>query len=527
MNIFGITSIIIFFSSIGFGLSLYSSNRESRVNKAWFIASIFIALWGLALSGVTSASTENTALAWQYLLDIVAIFIPVSYFAFASEIVRVKNHYWRHASYVLALCLALFSVTPHFKLGVQLKYDFYWILPGDLYIIFPIFFVTYTVISLYLFIRSYVKTSDALFKAQIRNALLAGVFGFGGGITNFLPQTFDVYPFGNYFVLLYVFFMTYGVLKYKLLSKKIISAQLFAGAMVLVFLFNLLQPTDYLDWIIRFMLFALVLFFSILLVRGVYREVEAREKIEQLAKELETANERLKELDQMKSEFLSIATHQMRAPITAIKGYASLILEDSFGKVEGDLRNSVDVIYQSAQGMSIMVDDFLNISRIEQGRMKYDFVVSDAAKLASQVVTELRPAIEKKGLELTIEFDPAKKYDTNMDIGKMKQAIINIIDNAMKYTPKGWIHVSVTKSDADKLILIEVKDSGVGISAENIPKLFSKFSRAKNGISTNVSGTGLGLYVVKQMVESQSGRVWVTSEGEGKGSTFHIELKAE
>ncbi|MEK7644850.1 MAG: ATP-binding protein [Patescibacteria group bacterium] len=525
MNLFGITSLMIFFSSIGLALSLYSGNTKSRVNQAWLIASIAIALWGLSLYGVTSSLTENVAFRWQYLLDVSAIFIPVLYFNFISILTGEKNRRMRQISWGLATCLAIFSFSPLFKTGVISRYGTFWINPGQYYDVFPIFFSMYTVLALFVLIRSYRRSNDHLFRAQIRNTLIAGMIGFGGGITNFFPQLFNVYPFGNYFVLLYTLFMSYGVLKYKLMSAKIISAQLFSGALVLVFLFNLLQPSGLSDWIIKFLLFGLVLSFSILLVKDMYKEVATRERIESLAKDLAKANDRLKELDGLKSEFLSIASHQIRAPITAIKGYASLIMEENFGKVSPELRSAVEVIFESSKSMAIMVDDFLNISRIEQGRMKYDLTVTDLSALATQVVDELKPTVEKKGLTISLTFDKKANYDARIDAGKIKQAVTNLVDNAVKYTPKGSISVNLARSGGK--IDLAVKDTGMGISAENIPKLFQKFSRSKDAITTNVGGTGLGLYVVKQMVEGhEGGKVCVESPGEHKGSTFHIEVEA-
>jgi signal transduction histidine kinase len=263
--------------------------------------------------------------------------------------------------------------------------------------------------------------------------------------------------------------------------------------------------------------------------------VTQREKIEALAKDLETANKslgkantdlasannKLKELDVMKSEFLSFASHQIRAPLTAIKGYASLLLEGDFGEMAEPVTGAVHTIFQSCQNLVVIVNEFLDISRIEQGRMKYDMVDFDVKKLTEDTLHELRPNIDKAHLESSFKGDD-KDYNWHGDLGKVKQVIGNIIDNSIKYTPTGSISVKVSRDD--KNILITVSDTGIGISAEDIPKLFEKFSRAKDANKTNVIGTGLGLFVAKQMIEAHKGRVWVESPGQGKGSSFYIEL---
>ncbi len=529
MNLFGITSLMIFCSSIAFGLLVYSNNRKSRSSKAWFLASGSIGAWGLCLWGVTSAETAKTALYWQYGLDVFAIMIPVLYYRFVALFLNKYHRRFFILSFVLALVIATISFSSLFKTGVEILYGVYWITPGKLYNIFPVYFFVYTVISLVTMAQAYMTEGiSPLLKSQIRNTFLAGLIGFGGGLTNFFPQLFNVYPFGNYFVLLYLFIMTYGVLRYQLLGAKVLSAQIFSGAIVLVFFFNVLIPSEsFIDLVIKILLLGLVSFFSIFLVKSVFREVETRQKIQKLADDLEVANEKLKELDKLKSEFLSIASHQIRAPITAIKGYASLILEGDFGPISKEVHDAVDVIANSSNNMAVTVDDFLNISRIEQGRMKYDFVDIDLLKLVTDVYNEQKPNVEKKGLTFTLNAVNALSFMAHVDAGKIKQVLTNLIDNSIKYTPKGSIVVSLERLNPQKKFIIRIKDTGIGVPKDMIDKLFQKFSRAKGGISENVTGTGLGLYVVKQMVEAHGGRVWVESEGEGKGSSFNVELNAK
>lgn len=526
MNLFSITSLIIFASSIGFGLSVYASDRSSETNKRWFLFSGLFSLWSLGLYGVTSASNASSALLWQYLLDVSAIFLPVVYFGFASELVKVKNYGLRRVSYGLAFLLAIFSFTPYFKLGMVPRYSFYWIEPGSLYIVFPAFFIIYTIACLVLYIRAYVKSTDKIFKAQIRNIFLASLIGFGGGITNFLPQIINTYPFGNYFVLLYLFFMSYGVLKYKLLTARMISAQLFAGATVLVFLFNFLQATDIADALVKLVLLVLGILFSILLVRGVYKEVSQREKIEKLATDLEKANVRLTELDRQKSEFVSFATHQLRAPLTAMKGYASMILEGDMGKLPKAANDGVSRIFDSANTLTSIVDDYLNITRIELGSMKYIFDTMDLKALVEDTMAELKPNMEKSGLSFSFKDEsPGTDYRITADRDKLKQVIANLIDNSMKYTPKGSVAISLCYDRVKHKFILMLKDTGIGIDPEVLPHLFQKWSRASNANKTNIKGTGLGLYVAKEMIEAHHGTIRAESEGEGKGSSFIVELE--
>jgi signal transduction histidine kinase len=317
--------------------------------------------------------------------------------------------------------------------------------------------------------------------------------------------------------------MVYGVLKYKLLSGKVISTQIFSSAIILLFLFNILRSTEVSEWLVNLLMFALVLFFSGLTIRSVNQEVEARRQIEVLAKDLENANVHLQELDQQKSEFVSLASHQLRGPLTAIKGYASMLLDNDFGEVKDGVRDAVDKIYKSTQDLVVVVGDYLDVSRIEQGRMQYDFTDFDMRDLVATIITELRPNIERAKLTMEFDFDTTGDFPVHADQGKIKQVISNIIDNAIKYCPKGGIHIWLSHK-ADKKALVTISDTGVGIHPDVLPRLFEKFTRAPDASKTNIMGTGLGLYVARKMIEAHHGKIWAESDGVGKGSSFFIEL---
>ena len=528
MSLFSITSLLLFFACLGFAVFIYLSDKKSEINKSWLTFSIFFSLWGLSLFGVTSSTDYNRAYIWQALLDASAIFIPFFYYIFVSKLISYKNVFLEKIVFIFSVCLAFLSLTNLYKIGLTQISGFYWINPGKFYFVFPSFFILMVFISLFLILRTYIKTSDANLKKQIIIFIVASAIGFGGGITNFFPQLFNVYPFGNYFVLLYVFSMGYGVSKYKLLSPKVITAQLSSGALVLILLFNLLQPSNSLqDLAFKIITFILSIIFSIYIIRSVSREVSQREHIEKLAEDLGKANERLKELDKQKTEFVSIASHQLRSPLTAIKGYSSMLLEGSFGPVPKKAKEAIDVIFQSSQKMISVIEDFLNITRIELGRMKYEMSDIDVGTLARQVTEEQRPQVVRNGLKLEFE-DDGHDHNVYADMGKLNQVFNNIIDNAGKYTKEGWIRVRVEnliKPEEEEVVRFVVKDSGVGIPPETLPKLFEKFVRAYDAGKVNLIGTGLGLYVAKQIVEGLGGKIWAESEGKGKGSTFIVELK--
>ncbi len=260
------------------------------------------------------------------------------------------------------------------------------------------------------------------------------------------------------------------------------------------------------------------------LVRSVKREVKQREELEVLTEQLANANERLKVLDKMKSEFVSIASHQLRSPLTSIRGYASMLAEGSYGKLPEKAIEALGNIVDSSKFMALSIEDYLNVSRIEAGNMKYEMSDFNIKETAEKLTDELRPVAMKKGLVMIFRSDCTGSNMVHADIGKTRQVIMNLIDNSMKYTPKGTITVVAHDDVKKKKIYVTIQDTGIGMSKETQGEVFDKFVRAKNANAVNVTGTGLGLYVAKKMVDEMKGKVWAESEGDGKGSTFHIEF---
>ena len=237
------------------------------------------------------------------------------------------------------------------------------------------------------------------------------------------------------------------------------------------------------------------------------------------------ANEKLQSLDKLKTEFLSLAAHQLRSPLTAIRGYTSMLLEGSFGAVDDKQKAAINRVFESSTHLTAVVEDLLSVSKIEAGGMKYQMAPFDVEKAAHDLSTDLSITAQKKGLSLTFHTDNKGPYMVNGDMEKIRQVFLNIIDNAIKYTMQGSISVVLSKEVDRGMIRLAVTDTGMGISADEKEKLFQKFSRGAGG-KTNTGGSGLGLYLAKQIAEAHGGHILIDSPGEGKGSTFSIEFKA-
>jgi signal transduction histidine kinase len=248
-------------------------------------------------------------------------------------------------------------------------------------------------------------------------------------------------------------------------------------------------------------------------------------EVKNATQELEIANSQLKDLDKAKSEFLSIASHQLYTPLTALRGYLSMMQEGDFGKLEEKQKPVIDILSKSALRLIELIKNLLDISRIESGRLELNLESIDMAQMAKELVQDLMPNARNKKLDL--EFHASGKTLTHVvaDSQRIRQVMLNFIDNAIKYTPSGRIDVFV--EEKNKEIVFSVTDTGKGVTPQEITKLFTKFTRVGGASRFHTEGTGLGLYVARQIVREHRGEVEVHSEGQGKGSTFIMRLPIE
>jgi signal transduction histidine kinase len=230
------------------------------------------------------------------------------------------------------------------------------------------------------------------------------------------------------------------------------------------------------------------------------------------------ANEHLKELDKLKDEFVSLASHELRTPMTAIKGYVWMVQNQKAGPISETANKYLDIVFSSTERLIHLVNDMLDVSRIESGRFQLHPESFDFSDMVSQIQTEFSAKAAERHMTWHTSIDPPQII-INADKDKVLQILENLVGNAFKFTPDdGFVSLQVT-TQANKL-KVSVSDSGRGISQDDIPKLFTKFTRLGEGLSPLAQpGTGLGLYLSKQFVELHHGQVSVESTL-GKGSTF-------
>lgn len=218
---------------------------------------------------------------------------------------------------------------------------------------------------------------------------------------------------------------------------------------------------------------------------------------------------KLKEVDKMKDEFISIASHELRTPITTIKGFLSMAQEGDYGTLNEAGEKGFKIMEASVNRLGNLVEDLLNVSRIEQNRLVVRPKPIDTKEILNSLADEFDLRIEQKGLKFKRSLDD-NLPQIWVDEDKFRQVVINLLGNAVKYTKKGEIEL-IAKKENEKLLTIMVKDSGIGMSAEERKNLFEKFYRVQGEETRGIIGTGLGLWITKQIVELMGGQIFVDS----------------
>jgi len=242
-------------------------------------------------------------------------------------------------------------------------------------------------------------------------------------------------------------------------------------------------------------------------------------ELEESAQALAAANDQLKELDRLKSEFLNTVSHELRTPLTSIKAFSEILLDNAGEDIETQLE-FLNIINQESDRLTRLINNLLDLSRIEAGRMQWDIEPLRLRDVTDSCVNATRSLMEMQ--HLTLAVDVPDDLDLVADRDKLIQVVTNLLSNAIKFTPcDGTITLSAVRRD--RHIEIVVADTGVGIPVEHLERIFEKFQQVDASHTREVKGSGLGLPIVRSIVEAHGGKVWVESEP-GQGSRFTVSL---
>ncbi len=412
-----------------------------------------------------------------------------------------------------------------------------------------------SLMMLFLVVKSFIKADTISRKklAVLAIGMLSFVFAFllSGVIAsmteNYTLEIYGLLAIGIFIVALARLVVAYGEFNIKVFATQI----LVIGLVVIVAAQFAFIRTPINRWL-NGLTTILCIGFGWVLIRSVKKEIEQRKEIAQLAEDVKRAyviekkaKEEIERLDTFKDQFLMTTQHNLRSPLTSMMGYSDLLLKGVFGKQTKKTKEVIIKFQNLTQGMIKMVNDFLDMAQFQLGK---DVVTLkpgvDVLQMLEEVKNELEFKANSKGVYLKLE-KPEGTFLIKADREKLKAAIFNIVDNAVKYTVTGGVDVSVNpkpqipnskqiinhKSEiinpqqSKQNVLIVVKDTGIGIPKEKIANLFnSMFERSDEAKKVSTVGSGIGLYLSGQIIKSHNGKVWAESKGEGNGSTFFIEL---
>jgi len=512
------------------GFTVFLSDRKSITHQTFLAFSLVTIVWG-TINYFSYNITSPPAAFWLlkgviFFAVVQAFFIFQLFYVFPKERVTFPKAYVR---YLLPLvgATALLTLTPFvFSRVLEVSSEGRIVrlenAPGIL--LFGAVSVGLVVASVVLLVRKALRSSGServQFNYLILGAFLmfALIIAFNFILPAFLENVRFI-PLGAVFTFPFVLFTSYAIAKHHLLHVKVVTTEILTFILAVVTFVEIVLADSLTLILFRSGVFLLVLIFGILLIRSVLREVEQREKLEELTKELQVVNNQLGELSRFKTQLLSLASHQIKSPLAAIKGFVSILLDGLYGSVEGQVRVTLEKVKRSTDNLVDLINTLLDLRKVEEGKMDYHFERADLNKLVGDTVEDLRQLAEAKKLGLKL-VPLAGEVWVQADAQKLKQVAQNLIDNAIKYTPLGLVKVELQKEG--NYVVCSVTDSGLGIPSDLLPHLFEEFVRDER-VKAKVLGTGLGLYIAKKIVEAHGGTIWAKSEGEKRGSQFSFRL---
>jgi len=514
--------------SLGLAFYVYFQNKKDARSQTFALIAFLAALWIFTLLVSDYAKDINAILFWSQVAIIPPAFIPplVLYFSF---IFPKKNFEPPVSIKILLFIPPLFflalAFTPYNVISVERRPWGTDVTPGPLYLALLVYFAIFVVFSLFNFIKNYRSLKEEVYKSQILYVVTGLIFVIG---VNLLTSVIFIIlgnsrfsAFGTASILVFLGLTIFAIVKKHLFDIRIISAEVLVILIGIGLLFDVMLSKTLAEGCLKSLLFVLTSYGGYRLIITIKQEIERRKEIEALTRELKKANIRLQELDRLKSEFLSVASHELNSPMAIILGYLHMILWEGFGQVDKNARQYLEKVYFKAELLAKLVSDLLNVSRIEDGRLRLEIQSVDSLAILEDLCEDYSRQAERKGLTFVFHRLSQPLPNVSVDPDKLKEVISNLLSNAVKFTKSGSIEVTVGQNNGE--VVFNIKDTGIGIPKEAQSHIGEKFYRTDNSWVREAGGTGLGLYLVGQYLRLMNGRLWFESE-EGKGSVFHFSL---
>ena len=569
------------------GVVVVKSDYKKRLNRYFGFGAFMISVWVL-LNYFFSQYNSELVLRLIYAHAPFLVIATLTWVAFLdSDILDKKIKIFNIFALIGNTIFAYILLTDPFIVTNVVSYAQY--TTGPMFVFYIIYIVVlFVVLVSYMIYQSFHVDKESIDKFILILIGLA-VIMVVATIVGFVLPSVGITKYNLFDSASSIFFIiagAYSILKNKFLDIRTIATEVISYILLLLMFILLFIGRAEISIFIRIILFLVLIYGVVILIKSVNNEIQQKEKLQELSTQLAEANVHLKDLDKMKTEFVSLASHELLTPVSAIEGYLSMMLDEKLVKIDDPKAILyMDRVYRSAKRLARLIADMLNISRIEEGRLSVEKQDVDLVETINQVLEELKFKAEEHKQKMVFENDKfpisnvksnpndqnsneqkdpdsqlptphSSPFMTFADPDKVKEILVNIIGNSIKYTMEpGTIHITVEKvptatlntiwgkleseimarpvDDQESIhavgdefmkqivgseqYFIRVKDEGVGIPKEELPRLFKKFHRVGDFSTQESQGTGLGLYITRALVELHHGRIWPDSEGMGKG----------
>ena len=524
------------------GFFILLKNKKAIESKIFLLVSILFFIWGFFSLVLFAVVKSNIVMVFWSLTILVEPLIYAASLYLTYVFTEKEDISFPKKIIIFMFLLPLFIFVPTRINLIGVDISMCDAIEGPLALYFSYFIeLLFSFWIIILAVYKYRLTKDSIEKKRIAFfaigiSIFLLAFASGNIIGSFTSDWVSS-QYGYFGMPVFLGFLAYTIVKYRAFNIKLIGAQVLVIALVILVgsQFFFIQTDT--NRILTGITLTLVGGFGIFLIRSIKAEAQRKEELQLMSDKLAESNDKLRKLDNAKSEFISIASHQLRTPLTAIKGFISLLNEGTYGNLDPKQAEVLKKVYISNERLIALVEDLLNISRIESGRMEFKFDSCQLTDLCQELVDTF--TFKAKDADLYLDFKAPENVlpEVFIDRAKVREVLSNLIDNAIKYTPRGGVSVRLERVFAQDSkienigekgsVKVIVADTGIGVPAEEIPYLFSKFSRGKDVSRLNVGGTGLGLYVGRSMMEANGGKIWIESDGANKGSRFIIEVPVE
>lgn len=516
---------IAFFINLIFLVSIFKSNYKNKQVIFYAFNVISVLIWSLSMFFYRNIYMDGNF--WLKVLYASALWPGITFLLF---LFRYPVDVYSKYKDILNSLLFIYTLATllSFKTDLFVK-NIYTLRGQEPVINFGDFYVVYIFLVSLPFVISFLRLGyfalKTRYKSRVWPILLGSIISSQiAFVTNLMLPWFGNFDYnwvGQVATVGMITSMTYAVIKYDILNIRLLLADVIAFVFVLLSFIQFLYNYKMGSYGVSIYSLVASLVAALILVKLSRKERQNLNKTIQLNEKLEYFNNQLKTLDQRKTEFINIASHQLRTPVVAIKGYSDLALRGVYGPMTADLTDQVKRIKELSNQIFHLVTDMLNISRIEENRLVYRFEEVDLNKFIKDICVNFESSARQKNLEYNYNIMPESLLH-KVDKTLFTQCIENIIDNAIKYTNEGKIEVSTFVKDGK--FYMKCVDTGLGIDKASQENLFKKFSRSDNARRSGIDGSGIGMYLAKEIMRSHNGDIDLTSAGEGRGTTALLSI---